>query len=508
MRSRIGRAVSALVLVFGSAAVGLALLAAGSASAGAGDGPVFVPEDCWWEIPDSVPAGTTISCGRVAVPSDRGEPGGALVTLAVARVHRDGADPEAPPILVLHGGPGGSALLTAPAGLAALSALDERDLVTFDQRGAGRSLPSLECPEKEEAILAALGKAKSWKSELRKTRKAVKACRKRLLRAGVDLDDFDTPASVEDMEAIREAFGVETWNVFGGSYGTRLGLAYARAYPERVRSLVLDSVYPPDVGNVEHWAGLPQRALDGLFAACADDAACQADFGDLAALFEQAVRAFDRTPEKLEGSFTLRGETITRRFVVTGSDVRGGYFSALYQTGLIPLLPGITADLAQDDRAIVSAFLGVGVPQLLQLSEGAQLSVDCADAQRLLDHKQLKKALKKAKADALVTLGTSMAFCKQWKVESVPESFNEPVEVDVPTLVFAGTLDPITPYEVSLAQAERMPNARFVGVPRAGHGAAGFSPCTLSAMNGFFSDPAAELPACVADIEPIPFGAP
>lgn len=506
-----GRRMGLRRAAFGRGSLGLAVLAIGSVWAGsvvAGEGPAFVPHDCWWEIPDTLPAGTAITCGSVEVPSDPGDPGGAVVTLAVARIHREGADAGAPPILVLHGGPGGNVLASAPTGLAGLAALDERDLIAFDQRGAGRSLPSLECPEKEEAILAALGKAKSWKKEFRKTRKAVKACRKRLVRAGIDLGDFDTPASVEDMESIRQAFGVETWNVFGGSYGSRLGLAYAREHPERVRSLVLDSVYPPEVGSVAHWSGLPQRALDNLFAACAADEACQDGFGDLSALFDQAVRSFDREPEVLETSFTLRGETISQRFVVTGADVRGGYFSALYRTALIPLLPGITEDLAQGNRAIVSAFLGVGVPQLLELSEGAQLSVDCADAQRLLDRKQLKEALRKAKADALVTLGTSMAFCKQWKVDSVPESFNEPVEVDVPTLVLGGTLDPITPYEDSLAQAERMPNARFVGVPRAGHGGAGFSACTLSALNGFWSDPAAELPACIADIEPLPFGAP
>lgn len=219
---------------------------------------------------------------------------------------------------MLHGGPGGSALAIAPAGLATLETLDHRDVITFDQRGAGRSLPSLNCPEKEEAILVTLGAVASFESELELNRKAVTDCRKRLERSGVDLDDYDTPSSVADMESIRVAFDVDTWNVFGGSYGTRLGLAYARANPHRVRSLLL----------------------------CTDDPACHAAYGDLGALIDQAADSFDADPEVLDGTFAHNGEVLTRQFTLTGPDIRGGLFSALYQTGLIPLLPAVSPSTA------------------------------------------------------------------------------------------------------------------------------------------------------------------
>jgi len=91
-------------------------------------------------------------------------------------------------------------------------------------------------------------------------------------------------------------------------------------------------------------------------------------------------------------------------------------------------------------------------------------------------------------------------------VEHLPESFNEPVVVDVPTLVFAGTLDPITPYLDSKAQAEAMPDARYVEVPTGGHVVAAFDDCTKRARADFWSDPSStDLPACVADLVPRPF---
>jgi pimeloyl-ACP methyl ester carboxylesterase len=79
------------------------------------------------------------------------------------------------------------------------------------------------------------------------------------------------------------------------------------------------------------------------------------------------------------------------------------------------------------------------------------------------------------------------------------------VVVDVPTLVFAGTLDPITPYLESKAQAEAMPDARFVEVPRGGHTVSDLDECTKQARDAFWTDPSAELPACVGDLAPQAF---
>ena len=57
---------------------------------------------------------------------------------------------------------------------------------------------------------------------------------------------YTTPDSVLDMEAIRQQLGVEKLTLFGVSYGTELAVAYARAYPQHVQRLVLDSVVDYD----------------------------------------------------------------------------------------------------------------------------------------------------------------------------------------------------------------------------------------------------------------------
>ncbi len=471
--------------------------------------PTFTEGDCWWPRPENAPTDLTITCGTVEVPSDRSDPDTPMLHLAAVRLHRASADASAPPLVYLHGGPGGSALVGGLGGLPALDVLADHDLIAYDQRGTGLSTPSLNCPEKEEAILDALGAAGRWDDEYAANRKAVQACYERLSTTeGVQLDDYDTPASVEDLESIRIAMGVDTWDVWGVSYGTRLGLAYARTHPEPIRSLLIDSVYAPNVGGVERARSLPGGAVDRLAAACAEQPACASADGDVSAELSKAEAAFDADPAELSGTFDLDGTPTTRDFVLTGPDVRAGMFAALYDSDLIPALPGIIHGLANGDRSILPTFISTGVPRLTDLTEGAFYSVECADNGPLLDPDAQAEALADPGEDGLIALGTAEAFCDVWPVEAVDPSFNEPVTADVPTLVIGGTLDPITPYPESKAQAERMPDATFMTVPGGGHGPGGDNDCTRSARTAFWQDPSLPdgLPACVAALTMPTFG--
>ncbi len=465
--------------------------------------PTFVETDCWWDLPDR-PAEVTVTCGTVDVPADRSDAGSDLITLPIVRVHHEQSDPEAPPVLLLHGGPGGDLLSSAPTAALTSPGLSDRDVLLWDQRGSGRSEPSLNCPEKEVAAVDALGAADPFAEELEADLAAAQTCRDRLVASGIDLDDYDTPTSVADMESIRQALGLEQWNLMGASYGTRIGLAYAREHPDRVRALVIDSVYPTQVGGADRARNAPQQAFERLFEACAEDTACNEAHPDLADTFARAVAALDARPEVLTATVEVAGETGERTFVLTGADLRSGMFAAMYDTSLIPLIPGILTAIADGDRSILASFVSMAMPRIVGLSEGAFFAIDCADSGRQLDG-ATSEELAGDGEQSLYSFISSQLHCETWDVEFVPTSFEEPALPDVPTLVFAGTLDPVTPYQDSVDQADAMPNARFVGVPRAGHGARNFDDCTTSAWVGFLNDPEAPLPECVESIAPVPF---
>ncbi len=298
--------------------------------------------------------------------------------------------------------------------------------------------------------------------------------------------------------------GVEQWNLVGASYGTRIGLAYAREHPDRVRTLTIDSVYPTQIGGAERAKDAPDQAFDRLIEACAEDETCNAAHPDLGATFDTAVAELDARPEVLTSTVDVAGETSERTFELTGADLRSGMFAGMYDTTLIPLIPGIISAIAEGDRSILPTYISMAMPRIVGLSEGAYFAIDCADSGRLLDG-ATSEDLAGSGENSLYSFISAQLHCEVWDVEFVPESFEEPALPDVPTLVFAGTLDPITPYQDSVDQAEAMPNARFVGVPRGGHGVRSFDDCTTSAYLGFLDDPEAPLPECTSSIAPLPF---
>jgi proline iminopeptidase len=121
--------------------------------------------------------------------------------LKVSRLHEiyfeQCGNPKGRPVLIVHGGPGGGCNPTMrryhdPA---------RYRIILFDQRGCGRSTPH------------------------------------------ASLEDNTTPHLVTDMEQLRIHLGLERWQLFGGSWGSTLSLAYAQAYPDHVSALVLRGIF-------------------------------------------------------------------------------------------------------------------------------------------------------------------------------------------------------------------------------------------------------------------------
>lgn len=111
-------------------------------------------------------------------------------------------NPDGKPVVFLHGGPGGG---TSPWHRRFFDPERYR-IVLFDQRGCGRSTPHAG-------------------------------------DADADLSHNTTWHLVADMDLLRRNLGIEAWQVFGGSWGSALALAYAQAHPEHVTELVLRGVF-------------------------------------------------------------------------------------------------------------------------------------------------------------------------------------------------------------------------------------------------------------------------
>ena len=169
-------------------------------------------------------------CSTLRVPLDRTGARDETLRLKVAVAGKR----DAPVFLFLSGGPGepGVSFLERARKWLGPAASKVR-IVAFDQRGTGAA--ALRCP--------ALQKQMGASDLTPPTRGAVEACARKL---GDRRQYFATSDTVDDIEALRIALGVDKLTLDGISYGTFVAQRYALAYPARVSGLVLDSVVPAE----------------------------------------------------------------------------------------------------------------------------------------------------------------------------------------------------------------------------------------------------------------------
>ncbi len=262
--------------------------------------------------------------------------------MALAVLYSTAANPAPDPLVYLEGGPGGSAL----AGLDAwynspLRAT--RDIVVFDQRGTGYSFPRLYCWELDELDDVALDTYEGNAALSVGEQQALKDCRARLVaEEGVDLTMYNSAASAADVADLRVALGYDSVNLLGVSYGTRLALTVMRDQPAGVRSVVLDSSYPPNVDAYELGASGTYRVFRQLFDDCALDPGCSAAYPNLETRFGQLVAQWNASP------VTIPDLDMT----VNGDDLIDSVFQMFYDTSVLPYLPLMLDDLTRGDTAL------------------------------------------------------------------------------------------------------------------------------------------------------------
>ena len=428
-----------------------------------------------------------VDCYEVVVPERHDAPdAGGRITLFVAILRAESADPRSDPVVFLHGGPGAVAAELAP--LFAESALrQDRDIILFEQRGTALTDPYLGCPALDvwEAMFAA---DPGTDGEFAERIGAIAAeCAAAHEAAGSDLSAYTTLASVEDLEAVRQALGIASWNLYGGSYGTRLGLAVLRRHPDSVRSAVFDGMDPPDADRIVARTPNLAAAVHALAEACERDAPCSDRFGDLEQLLQRALDRWRTSPTTVTARIT---DDSVANVVVDEGAVAGLVYSML---SFAPSdLPLALERLAEGDTTILEVTdLRSGL-----VAEGLRLSIECAETAWSVDGEapEANDAIAPELALAFRRFPEPVA-CPRWPVDPRTTAV-EPVSSDVPVLLVSGALDPITPPRMAEQAAATLGDVRHHVVPGGGHGAGLSDPCAIAVRDAFIRDPRGELPAC------------
>jgi pimeloyl-ACP methyl ester carboxylesterase len=160
-----------------------------------------------------------------------------------------------------------------------------------------------------------------------------------------------------------------------------------------------------------------------------------------------------------------------------------GIRGTLYVPDLAALVPlGIDSARSGDYAPLLAQTLMLTDAMEDNLAEGMFLSVVCSEDVPFISDDDVARETNGTRIGSQI-VEMMRESCALWRRADVPDGYREPVEVDVPTLVLSGDLDPVTPPRWGEHAAESLPHARHVVVPGAGHGTLGV-PC----MDGVLAD--------------------
>ncbi len=461
--------------------------------------PRFAPRACRAPIPPGYEA----TCGDLFVPEDRSQPDGRTVRMHVAIFHSQDPNPAPDPVIYLTGGGGVDTFTVLPWFLPAFgdAILEHRDLIFFNQRGMQRNDPQLKCPGFPELLQRLAAPAADGAYIDRQERESQQAaffaaCYESLVAQGIKLETYDSVTSAADANDLRIALGYDEVNYYGSSYGTLLGLLLMRDHPEGARSVVLDSVFPPEASYLNEYGRNAYDTFRLLFDGCIEDPECNEQHPDLETKLLEAVDSLNANPRTAtwEGVLDVmyNGEALI--------DVVYHYLYIGEPEIAIEAIEGASAG----DFSVADAT----APSIMDLGShyiqwGFYRNRDCREEAPFSSFEAYYALMEGVPHQIVENYKPSLVLglCEGWKVEPADPIENEAVVSDVPVLVVSGELDPITPPRWARAAAEHLSNSLFYVFPGFSHGVTRKSPCALELMLRFFDDPTREpdLP-CLDDL--------
>lgn len=403
------------------------------------------------------------------MPEDPAAPAGRRIEVHYAVVPAIARNKQPDPVFVLAGGPGQAASKLAGQVMSLMNPLNaRRDIVFIDQRGTGGSNP-FECARDDATVQAAL-EAGQQTARLRACVESFKG----------DPRHYATWIAVRDFDAVRAQLGAEQINLWGASYGTRAALDYLRQFPDRVRSMVLDGVVPPDMTLPESFSLDSEAALAALIRLCDSDPRCKQAYPDfeanIAALLERAAAA---RPIMVSHPLTGAVEVVPLDTRGLASLLRG----PLYSPALAAVLPLAVAEASQRNYGpLVALTLSLAGGLQDNFAAGMHFAVICAeDLPRMRSQKKSDAALPSASRFGTVFEDFYRQACAVMPSAPVPAAFYELASIAelapsaaptraVPILMLSGGRDPATPPRHAEAVAAKLANVTHLVAPNLAHG--------------------------------------
>ncbi|HEY2555073.1 MAG TPA: alpha/beta hydrolase [Candidatus Cybelea sp.] len=460
------------------------------------------------KTPEPIAALKTARCGYLIVPENRSRNTGRLIRLAVAIVRSHSKTPQPDPIVFMAGGPGEAATHDIPF-LVEAGINRNRDVILMNQRGTLYDKPDLNCPELDRYYSQQIGLVYDAPSTGRVQAAAAAACRKRLVAQGVDLSAYNTTENEADFVDLRRVLGVRQWNVYGYSYGTDLALSLMRDHPAGIRTVVIDSVVPPNIVSLPWTWSSTREGIATLFGDCQAQPACARKYPNLMATLIQQVQRLEAHPLVRSVVPPQGGRAV--KVVLDG----GALLNMLVANRPKALdVPKAIAELAHGNpkTLLETRAAGAEVSAVPDQAQGMTQSFVCREwepygspAEILRAGKQVFPTLPDSVLINAPQLPFERELCQAWNVPPGPASQRARVRSSIPTLVVSGAIDSKTGAQWGRYAASTLSNSTYVKIKAVAHWVIVQSPCAQQIFLSFLQSPRSPKTSCAATLQGIGF---
>lgn len=446
--------------------------------------PVLKNVPCWFKVPEHRRA----SCFWF-YPGDQalGQP------VRLPAVHIFGDNTGTGPLLYIPGGPGYSAGLDATGMRRWWRWRDvtrwPQDLWLFDPRGTGLSQPAIDCSEIRASDRSSLGKALSTQDEYKNLQTSARACYQRL-GGGQQLKAFNSAKEVADITGLLQASGQTNWNIWAVSYGTRIAMQLLRDPPQGLRSVILDSAFPPEISGFLAKPAQLQRGLDVIVSSCRQRTNCAAKYSHLQQKIDALLRQLGQAPTNIELFYGPKLVPVT--LAVTDFRLIWMLFFDSYLTHSASDTAAAIDAAAHGEIGALKPLAHRYVNALLDPSFSAAVyyTQTCAEDAPGVERAAFAKALERTpKLAKYLRFEWPYAVCRFWRAGSVPADYHQAVKIDLPVLFVSGENDPATLPKWARAAAARMPNSQILLLPGASHAPTFSNSCAMQSVAQFLQLP-------------------
>jgi pimeloyl-ACP methyl ester carboxylesterase len=476
------------------------------------------PVKCWFTITGTAPK---TECFRMYVPENHALKTGRTINFPVIKLSVNFGVSAKTPVLHLGGGGPGNPMGFNTSSIndwlwdwyQQMSVGDYRDLYLIDPRGVGLAEPVLVCSEYIPAFLESIELDLTVEEEINWNTDINKKCMARLNAEGIELATYNSLSVARDVELLRRSLGIEKWNLYGVSYGSRYALTLAREYPQTIESMVLDAAVFPNVRYMDNYATNLSRAFDRLIQYCLDSEPCHNALPEAERRFWDMVQKLEDDP--VHATIRLpqqqHSEVVTEVDLVLNADrFLSVFYNALYDAEQFQDLPAILTSLENNE-------LGKFEQNILDwlafqtdddYGDASAAAHYCYEESPFIDYdKAIREAhslRRELRESAVALIKFNREQCARWPVPAADPVEGEPVVTNIPTLILHGALDPVLPVENIRQQLQNFSAVDYEIFADMSHSIVGVHPCGEPMASAFYNYKLAFRThiSCLDDIQP------